>query len=51
LFQASREATEEAIVNSLLKATTVTGFQGHTCEAIPIDRLVEICRRHGVIEP
>jgi D-aminopeptidase len=51
LFQATREATEEAILNSLLKATTVSGFHGHESEAIPIDRVVEICRRHGVIKP
>ena len=51
LFQATREATEEAILNSLLKATTVTGFQGRTCEAIPVDRVVEICRKHRVIRP
>ncbi len=50
LFQATREATEEAIINSLLRATTVTGFRGRTCEAIPIGRLVEICRRYGTIQ-
>lgn len=49
LFQATREATEEAILNSLLRATTVTGFRGHTSEAIPIERVVEICKQHGVI--
>jgi D-aminopeptidase len=48
LFQATREATEEAILNSLLRATSVTGFRGRTVEAIPIDRVVEICRRYGV---
>jgi len=51
LFQATREATEEAIVNSLLKATTVTGLEGRTCEAIPIDGVIEICKRFGVIRP
>lgn len=51
LFQATREATEEAIINSLLKAATVTGFQGHACEAVPLDRLVEICKRYGAIRP
>lgn len=51
LFQAVREATEEAIINSLLRATTVTGHQGHTVEAIPIDRVIEICRRFGAIRP
>jgi D-aminopeptidase len=38
LFEAVLEATEEAVDNSLLRATTVTG-NGHTVEAIPIDRL------------
>jgi D-aminopeptidase len=49
LFQAAREATEEAIINSLLRAESVTGFRGRTVEAVPIGRLVEICRRYGVI--
>ena len=50
LFQTTREATEEAIINSLLKATTVTGFKGRKCEALPIDRLIEICKRYGAIQ-
>jgi D-aminopeptidase len=45
LFQAVIEATEEAIINSLLKATTVTG-NGHTAEAIPIERLREVLRKY-----
>ena len=49
LFQAAREATEEAILNSLLKATTVTGYGGRTCEAIPVERVIEICKRYGAI--
>ncbi len=36
------EATEEAILNSLLRATTVRGRAGHTGEALPIDRLREL---------
>ena len=48
LFLATIEATEEAIINSLLRATTVTG-NGHTAEALPIDKTMEILRRHGVI--
>ena len=51
LFQATREGTEEAIINSLLKATSVTGFRGRTVEAIPIDRVIEVCRRFGAIRP
>jgi D-aminopeptidase len=48
LFQAVIEATEEAIVNSLLKAVTITG-NGHTVEAVPIERVRNILRAHGVI--
>jgi D-aminopeptidase len=41
LFLAVIEATEEAILNSLLAATSVSGWRG-SAEAIPIDRLQEI---------
>ncbi|QYO67222.1 P1 family peptidase [Leptolyngbya sp. 7M] len=46
LFQAVIEATEEAIINSILKATTVTG-NGRTVEALPIDRLREMLKKYG----
>jgi D-aminopeptidase len=49
LFQAALEATEEAVYNSLLKATTVTG-NGVTAEAIPVDRVREILRKYGVTQ-
>jgi D-aminopeptidase len=48
LFQAVVEATEEAIYNSLFKATTVTGRDGHRVEALPIDKTVEILKKYGV---
>jgi D-aminopeptidase len=48
LFLAVIEATEEAIYNSLFRATTTTG-KGHTVEALPLDRTVEILRKHGLI--
>lgn len=50
LFLAVIEATEEAIYNSLFKATTTSG-RGHTVEALPLDRTVEILRKHGLIVP
>lgn len=50
LFQAAAEATEEAILNSILLATTVEGDRG-TVEAIPIEPTLEILRRHGVVPP
>jgi D-aminopeptidase len=46
LFEAALEATEEAVLNSLFRASTVTG-SGHTVEAIPIDRVRELLRRRG----
>jgi D-aminopeptidase len=48
LFQATVEATQEAIYNSLFQATTVTGM-GRTAEALPIDATVEVLRRYGVV--
>ena len=49
LFLAVIEATEEAIYNSLLRAVTVTG-SGHTVEALPIPRTLEILRRYRAIQ-
>jgi D-aminopeptidase len=46
LFQAALETTEEAVYNSLLRATTVTGY-GRTVDALPIDKLREILKRYG----
>lgn len=45
LFQAVVEATEEAIYNSMLKATTVTS-NGRTVEALPIDRVRELLTKY-----
>ncbi len=47
LFQGVVEATEEAIYNSMIAATTVTS-NGATVEALPLDRLREILRKYGV---
>jgi D-aminopeptidase len=48
LFHAVIEATEEAIYNSLFRATTTTS-KGRTVEALPLDRTIEILRKHGLI--
>jgi D-aminopeptidase len=48
LFLAAIEATEEAVYNSMFKATTMTG-NGHTVEALPIEKTVEILKEHKVI--
>ncbi len=47
LFLATVEAVEEAVYNSLTKANTVTGQDGHTVDAIPIDRLRELLSREA----
>jgi len=48
LFLAVIEATEEAIYNSLFRATTVTR-RGHTVEALPLDKTIQIVREHGAL--
>jgi D-aminopeptidase len=49
LFLASIEATEEAIYNSMFRATTTTGH-GHTVEALPIEKTTNILREYGAIK-
>lgn len=49
LFEAVIEATEEAIYNSMFKATTVTG-NGHTVEALPLEKTVKILREHKAVK-
>ena len=48
LFQGVAEATEEAILNSLFRATTTTG-NGMTVEALPLDRTLEVLRRYNAL--
>ena len=47
LFQATIEATEEAVVNALFMSTTTVGHDGNVLHAIPLDRTLEILERHG----
>ena len=49
LFLAVAEATEEAIYNSLLRATTVRGHK-RTVEALPVDRTIEILKRYNALD-
>ena len=50
LFRAVVEATEEAVYNSLFKATAVTGRDSHFCEALPIEEVLEICRKYKALK-
>jgi L-aminopeptidase/D-esterase-like protein len=47
LFSATVEATEEAIVNAVVAAETMTGPGGRTIEAVPHDRLRAILSKYG----
>ncbi|MBC3787522.1 D-aminopeptidase [Spirosoma sp. LMG 31448] len=49
LFMAAIEATEEAIVNSLFAADTMTGDQGHTVEKLPVDKVLNWLKQAGQI--
>ena len=48
LFLAAIEATEEAILNSLLAAETMTGHEGRTIEALPVEKVMSLLEQsHG----
>ena len=47
---ATVEATEEAVYNSLLRATTVTGRNGARVEALPIDETIKVLKKYNAIQ-
>ena len=47
LFEATVQATEEAVVNAMVAAKTMTGMDGHTVEALPHDRLREVLKKYN----
>jgi D-aminopeptidase len=47
IFTAAIEATEEAILNSVLTAVTTTGYRGHVSRAVPLDHLRAMLARAG----
>src|SRR5262249_27082446 len=50
LFEATVLATEEAIINALIAAETMTGLDGYTVPALPHDRLREVLTRYNRIQ-
>lgn len=46
LFSATVEATEEAIVNALIAAETMTGINNHTVEAVPHESLRQVLKKY-----
>ncbi|WP_224248478.1 DmpA family aminopeptidase [Hyalangium gracile] len=47
LFEATVQATQEAILNSMLAADTMTGADGIRVFALPHDRLMEVMKKYG----
>jgi L-aminopeptidase/D-esterase-like protein len=47
LFEATVQATEEAIVNAMVSATTMVGVNGNTVYALPHGRVAELLRKYG----
>ncbi len=50
LFMAAIEATEEAIINSLFAAETMTGKEGRTIPALPRDQVIKLMKQQGVVK-
>ncbi|HRG79773.1 MAG TPA: P1 family peptidase, partial [Cyclobacteriaceae bacterium] len=49
LFMAVIEATEEAIINSLFAAETMTGNEGHKIKELPKEEVIKILKKHQAI--
>jgi D-aminopeptidase len=47
VFEAAVQATEEAIVNAMVGAETMTGFNGHKVTALPHDKLREVLQKYN----
>lgn len=51
IFMATIEATEEALINSLFAAKTSTGRNGNKVDALPLEKVLPILKKYGVIKP
>ncbi len=47
LFLATVQATEEAVVNAMVAADTMTGVKGHVAQALPHDKLREVLKKYN----
>ncbi|HEY0653193.1 MAG TPA: P1 family peptidase [Chryseosolibacter sp.] len=50
LFLAVIEATEEAILNSLFKANSMVGKEGHSVDALPLPEVIKILKQHNAVK-
>ena len=51
VFEATAQATEEAILNAMIGAETMTGISGHQVAALPPDRLRDLLRKYNRLAP
>ena len=51
LFAATVQATEEAIINAMVAAETMTGIDGHKVIALPHERLREALKKYNRLNP
>ena len=49
VFGAAQDAVEEAILNSLFMATSMTGYRGRARNSVPLDLVISSCRAAGVL--
>ena len=49
LFLGAIEATEEAIINSLFAAKTMSGIDNHQSKSIPIEEVIRLMKKHNSI--
>jgi D-aminopeptidase len=47
VYKATVEATEEAVINALFAAETMTGYKGHIRHALPLDQVRDIFSKYG----
>jgi L-aminopeptidase/D-esterase-like protein len=50
IFLATVQSTEEAIVNAMVAAQTMTGINNHTAIGLPHDRLREVLKKYNRLE-
>lgn len=50
IFLATVQATEEAVINAMVAADTMTGIDNHTVIALPHDRLREVLKKYNRLE-
>jgi L-aminopeptidase/D-esterase-like protein len=50
LFWATTQAAEEAILNAMVAAETMKGYNGNTVYALPHDRLKEVLKKYNRLQ-